>query len=1418
MPTRAPSEHPTVQPSAAPSISATVGPTLETTRAPTLHTTTANVTAVLVGECSIGYFGLQNDSCTPCIEGIRANLLHSAYNARISTRTGGDNDINSKDALHEANSRGYFPQGFTCPVAGAMLPLASPGWYVQYERVPSLRCSANSQKQTAVCPAAWPCDPPEACLGGNTCSSLYTGERCAECASGMLRINQHCVSCDAAYYGLLLLAVFAVVYGVYIVWNRMGAEILLRCYIGLDIVQLLSLLSTVALTSATPFFVSTALNTLTLLNLNPALLTSSCLGVPYFATLDAETKFLYIFCAVNLLPVVVAVLLYPVCMCGVLFRKICVFFAGYTTTERVLYDAPVEPAFTLNNKDAKSPANRKNSSDERDRANQLHQQCVLPSSLPTTLVHDNVVYSNAVYTYWISLAVVLALLYCLLLTTSLSVFDCTATTPDDNYSYLTALGPTVQGRCGVADGVQESLVPYAIVSSVVYGLGIPLYLYVLYKYLQKNTATASTSNLSAVVGTDGTMWSPRQLMLSYFRRIEENNSKGQSNSEEAAEGSFVSAATLRAVRWVLCTVVRKSSVLIVLYFTHSTGSSGKVLSTAGLAGVIAVLIVSYFCVGRNTLFTRSTEEPKPLIIDVHDNASETSTVLSATRAYCMSKVKEKMLVVLCACVTVLVIVLSLVHDKTVCLCMAVLLVALLCVIVIYALCVATSTVSAHNEEQDGDELTTPYKHESARYRDLLGMYGDCEVGEGCSVQDKNNALHSLFSYSNSASPARTPPRTPSRPLSTASTPYNRTSKKITSTSASGTPLAHADGPVDSTAAEETRKSVDPVGMDAFMKQASPNARLLSGIRPPPPPLPQLPPYISQHSGEGEADSESSPSRLSVRAGVGSYKRARNAKGASTADQRHPVQLPAYMQGASGSLFADTSDDAMYGSSSTNNRSESKSIDHDKGVGIMSRLRRLSLHKDTKSSQHSDDKKRDSGDWSDWELESDGSDADDSGRNGNKDCAYRRRYSISPDHARFSVENPLKRNSEVNHPESGVAVPAVGPSEAPFSSNAGWSDMWPFRWSSSDHPTPHTPTRVASTGRSLPSTPGSLSSPSARGARHSIGHSATASVPISPHSNQQPEQQQQRLKAHITRYSAPPAFLTSPERRRRSLTSLFSNKQAIAEANSVHGQEGIQEQQGIKFRSIRHSAPMPPPPPPPPRPPFSLMSKNMPAGQSKHTKLVTQMKQLSAHNLQSLRSLHTFYPPSNPSVHDGLSDEARAFADYNDFVYGPGSARHTTGGMVDRNGYNRSQRHKATTRMSKRYKFLRNTHYRKSFNLPAPISYVEYVKVPIDSPPGGDHPIVHDVAVSNNNSSVSPNVHPVVAPSVPRSEASANYAVSAIRRNATEARKRSDSNTTGTSHHSKNVHTNNVNTITSSSAAGNGAKSPAPKRVDRSDML
>eukprot|EP01032_Pedospumella_encystans_P011881 gene11881-13781_t len=419
------------------------------------------------------------------------------------------------------------------------------------------------------------CYLPEACKEDGTCSALYTGENCAECASGMLRINQKCVSCDAAYAGIVLLAVFVLVYGVYIYKSKMCTEVLLRCYLGVDIVQLLSLLSTVTLTSETPSFVPMTLNALTSLYVNLFLLVSTCLGSPHT---DPAAQFQSIFIAVNVLPVAAAVFLYVIC--------------------------------ALNR--------------------------------------------WSVHTYLVVLGAVLSLLYCLLLATSLAVFDCTTTMSDDGYSYLAAIGPIEQGRCGVEDDVQFKLVPWAVLCGIVYGLGIPVYLYEVYKYYLNSTGATEASVLhsplflhSSATGTD--------------------------------------TVTVRALLWLLCTVVRKGMILLVLYLTDSPNNSdgGR---TIGLVVVMVVLYVSYVAVGTSHL---ASDPAKPSIRDTNWLAPQP---------------KQRVLMVCSGGVTLFVLVLSLTDNHDACLVVAVLLMMLLGVTVLCALCVSTTTLHAHTSESETTNL------------------------------------------------------------------------------------------------------------------------------------------------------------------------------------------------------------------------------------------------------------------------------------------------------------------------------------------------------------------------------------------------------------------------------------------------------------------------------------------------------------------------------------------------------------------------------------------------------------------------------------------------------------------------------------------------------------------------------------------
>ncbi len=879
------------------------------------------------------------------------------WNITSAIATGGS-DSSLTDSLYDS-SRAFFPQGFFCPAAGTVQPLASPGWYVMYESVPSQRCSANSQKQTSVCPVAWPCDPPESCLGLNTCSTWYSGERCAECASGMLRMNDSCVSCDATYYGLLLLAPVAIIFGVYFTLYGLCAEILIRCYIGIDIIQLLSLFSTVPLTSQTPSFVQTALNTLSVLNLNPVLLMSGCLGAP---SADPETTFRNIFIAVNMLPLVATVLL-----------------CGLSKLRR--WETRV---------------------------------------------------------FLMVLAAVLSLLYCLLVVTSLAVFDCTTTTPDDGFTYLAILGPIMHGRCGVAGEVQETLVPFAILCGIVYGLGIPLYLCAVYTFVLR----ASRNHIQESINDAGIQLTQRQkLVLGQFDRgeVTANNDPEHTASVNSNSQCRWKAATARALQWLLGTVVRKGVVSIVLFFTHAS-SSGHYITAISLVAVAVLLCFSYACVGRNVSFASSIGW-KDFITDETRHAEVGRD--GVINKYLTPRVKEKVSMILSVSAILLVLVLNQVNDNTLCTGFAVLLMLLLLVTIIYALLVTSPALNASNNVHNSH--TTPDKSDTALQKMPAAPHSeDCEIGEAYRNSDLAKAptapLPRPFSR------IRRLPSTPASPLSPVSPAPTVTPALITE--APSDPLV---APVPVSRASVAAVGRRPIPFEHTEKSA--RSKSLVSNKQENPILPALAQPTDAKMNLKNAMKKNAASRKTnnLRRSVtfdntveGPTKESAVPLPAITIppvpEKKTPVWLlenaPPAASPAQEELPTARPTSFMFtkrGSAAV--PSYTQSVD----------AGGLYAESDTKFSMSNPLRKK---------------------------ASTQKSNKPAPAPVDKMVSD---RASESASPGVATAAPPVADSNA----NKGWSDMWSFNWTSSDHPTPHSPSRTSSkrfssslsfSPRALPATP------------------------------------------------------------------------------------------------------------------------------------------------------------------------------------------------------------------------------------------------------------------------------------------------------------------------------------------------------------
>lgn len=74
--------------------------------------------------------------------------------------------------------------------------------------------------------------------------------------------------------------------------------------------------------------------------------------------------------------------------------------------------------------------------------------------------------------FWILYVMVSYLIYVSITHNSLSIFDCLETSPPDGFSYLTAVGVVRSAICNSPNSLQQRLQPWAIVSFVIYSIGM----------------------------------------------------------------------------------------------------------------------------------------------------------------------------------------------------------------------------------------------------------------------------------------------------------------------------------------------------------------------------------------------------------------------------------------------------------------------------------------------------------------------------------------------------------------------------------------------------------------------------------------------------------------------------------------------------------------------------------------------------------------------------------------------------------------------------------------------------------------------------------------------------------------------------------------------------------------------------------
>jgi len=142
------------------------------------------------------------------------------------------------------------------------------------------------------CPVMRPCEPPNSCLGNNTCAPKYdpTSPRCAICASGFFRLNGECTECPEQLWLIIVFIVCALVGGAYVVKKLREKNVNWTVVsIGVDYFQVLAIFATTNV--KWPDGIQKLYDSFSFFNLNPEILAPECWGS---VTVDYVSKWLTI--------------------------------------------------------------------------------------------------------------------------------------------------------------------------------------------------------------------------------------------------------------------------------------------------------------------------------------------------------------------------------------------------------------------------------------------------------------------------------------------------------------------------------------------------------------------------------------------------------------------------------------------------------------------------------------------------------------------------------------------------------------------------------------------------------------------------------------------------------------------------------------------------------------------------------------------------------------------------------------------------------------------------------------------------------------------------------------------------------------------------------------------------------------------
>jgi len=246
-------------------------------------------------ECVDGYYGVTGEYCSDCELWPRTQKVVASTGFTCENTWLKDADTGKDNVVEEDCSDSY--EGCEVnPVIeyNGVLPYAAAGFYRIMMSVDDDDDMCHDEVKVAkvreLCPAMWPCDPPEACLGNNTCGAQYMGERCRNCAENFYKINGQCKECPSQLWVLPLMLTCAGVACAYIGFKLSKAKVNLGILsIGVDYFQVLAIFA--GANVEWPDELYQLYDYLSAFNLNLEIFSPECLQTSWF---DYEKKWFFI--------------------------------------------------------------------------------------------------------------------------------------------------------------------------------------------------------------------------------------------------------------------------------------------------------------------------------------------------------------------------------------------------------------------------------------------------------------------------------------------------------------------------------------------------------------------------------------------------------------------------------------------------------------------------------------------------------------------------------------------------------------------------------------------------------------------------------------------------------------------------------------------------------------------------------------------------------------------------------------------------------------------------------------------------------------------------------------------------------------------------------------------------------------------